>query len=148
MPRTSTVELLYLALSAEASPTVKATIPGWTEVGYDVEQPIEPILFRLVIPKISVKALNAKVTVYLEDVTGAAQIIQESTTEGITAAASTAPLIVERRIIPSKDLTIEPERSGQRKLTVSAEASAESFTIPANTAKCVAFLQILGLGRE
>lgn len=148
MPRDSTVELLYLPLSAEVSPEAKKIIPGWEKVGYDVDQPLEPILFRIYIPKVTVKKLNATFTIFIEDVTGAAQIIAEATAEGITAASNTGPVLVERRIIPAKDLTVEPEVSQIRKLTIQAEASAESFTIPANTAKCVAYLQVLGLARQ
>jgi hypothetical protein len=148
MPRAATQELLYLPLAAEVSPEAKKIIPGWEKVGYDVEQPLEPVIFRIYIPKVTVKKLNATFTIFIEDVTGAAQIIQEATAEGITATGSTGPVLVERRIIPAKDLTVEPEVSQVRKLTVQAEASAESFTIPANTAKCVAYLQVLGVGRQ
>jgi hypothetical protein len=148
MPREATVELLYLPLSAEVSPEAKKAIPGWEKVGYDAAQPFEPILFRVYIPKVTVKKLNATFTIFIEDVTGAAQIIGEATAEGITAAGNTGPVLVERRFVPGKDATVEPEVSQLRKLTVSAEASAETFTIPANTAKCVAYLQILGLGRQ
>ena len=140
---------LHQPLAEEAKEfSAKGAIGGWKELLYVVENPLEPILFDIYLPKMTVKKLNAKVTFFIEDVTGAAQILQETIIEGITAAGNASPVEVQRRIIPSKDFTIEPERTGQRKLTVSAEVSAESATIPANTAKSVAYLQVLGLGRQ
>lgn len=149
MPRTSTQELIYVPLSAEATiGAAKAVVPGWEKIAYNIDQPAEPIMFRLYIPKFTVKALNAKPTFFIVDVTGAAQIIAEATSEGITAAASAPPMLLERRIVPEKDFTVEPGKEGQRQFTVEVEVSAESITIPANTAKCVAFAQILGIGRQ
>lgn len=156
MPRTATVELAYVPFPIEAftsSGAAKEVITTSTgikleKINYQIDQPLEPILWTIHIPKITVKAANATVTFYLEDVTGAAQIIGEWTTEGITATTQAAPLTAQRRIIPSKDLTIEPELEGQRKWTLQVESSAETIKIPANTAKCVAFLKLDGLARQ
>lgn len=151
MPRQPTTELAYVPLQAEVAafgPAKAVLQAGWEKLLYNIDQPAEPILFRLFIPKITVKKLNATFTIFLVDVTGAAQIIQEVTNEGITAASNSSPAYVERRIVPEKDFTVEPGKEGQRSLTIEAEVSSETVTIPANTAKCLAYLQILGLGRQ
>lgn len=153
MPRNSTVELIYVPLAGEAKEigAAKAVLQvGWENVNYNVDQPLEPILFRLYIPKWTIKKLNATTTLFIVDATvaGKPQIVAEATSEGETAAGNLSPILVERRLVPSKDFTEEPEKEGQRKVTIEVEVSAESITVPANTAKCVAFLQILGLGRQ
>ncbi len=150
MPRNPGQEIFYQPL-APAEIKIKAAneaIAGFEKFAIDVEEPVEALLFRLYIPKVTVKKLNATCTIFLEDVTGAAQIIQEAIFEGITAASNTGPVIVERRYQPSKDATVEPERFGERSFTLKAEASSEEVLIPANTAKCVAFLQVLSLARQ
>lgn len=150
MPRNSTVELLYSpALEGSAAVgAAKAVICGWKEIAYNVDEPLEPIEFTLFIPKLTVATLNATTTMFIVDVTGAAQIIAEGTAEGITAAGSTGPVIVKRRIIPEKDFTVEPGKQGRRLFTIEAEESAGTITIPANTAKTVAYVKIDGLARQ
>ncbi|HMD60424.1 MAG TPA: hypothetical protein VKG78_03285 [Opitutaceae bacterium] len=154
MPRTPSIELLYLPLAAEALKMGAAKeILGvgnkqpLEKLQVEIEEPAEPILFCVFIPKITVKKLNATVTFFLEDVTGAAQIIQEYLYEGIVAVKGTG-LLWECRYQPSTQATITPALQGMRSFTLQAEPSAETAEIPANTAKCVAFLQILGLGRQ
>jgi hypothetical protein len=152
--RTGTQEVLYMPLAVagaikfEGKAILTDTKLEFKALPYEVEYNLEPLLFRIYIPKITVKKLNATVTFYIEDVTGAAQIIAEATCEGITAASNTGPVLIERRFTPAVDATIEKELQGERKFTLQAEASAESAEIPTNTAKCVCFLQILGLGRD
>lgn len=152
MPRATTVELLYLPLPEEAKEVgaAKEAFGGYKEIAYNVDQPAEPILFRLYIPKITVKKLNATVTFFVVDATvaGKTQIIAEATAEGITAASNTGPVLVERRIIPERDFTEEPGKEGRRLVTLEVECSSESVTIPKNTAKTVCFFQIMGLGRQ
>jgi len=152
MPRNATVELLYLPMPEEAKEkgAAKESFGGYKEIAYNVDQPLEPILFTLYVPKITVKKLNATATFFIVDVTVSAkpQIIAEATTEGITAASNTAPLVVQRRITPANDFTEEKEKEGRRLVTLEVECSSESVTIPANTAKCVAYLKIDGLARQ
>jgi hypothetical protein len=148
MPRVGTIELAYVPLAAEATIEAKKAIKGWEGLEVEIEQPLEPILFDIYIPQMSIKKLNATVKFFIEDVTGAAQIIQETVIEGVTAVGKASPVEVQRRYVPEKDATINPTLEGIRKFTISAEASAESATIPANTAKLIAYLHILGLARQ
>jgi hypothetical protein len=148
MPRDYSMELGFFPLTAEVTAEGAAkAIPGWENLEYEVAQPNEPLMARLYIPQITVKKLNATVTFTIEDTTGAAQIIQTGIVEGITAASNTGPVIVEARFKPN-ELTVNPTLPILRKLTISAATSAESYTIPKNTAKLVAFVQILDLVRQ
>ena len=156
MPRTPTTELQYLPVAAEEQ-EFKAAKEYWGQLKgtkfefkglpLEIENPFEPILLRLVIPKIKVTKVNGLLTLFFEDVTGAAQIIQETVIGGGAATATVGGFIIERRYMPGKEATIEPELSGQRKFSIQGEVAAETVTIPANTAKCVAYWQVLGLGR-
>jgi hypothetical protein len=149
MPRDATIETNYFPMTAAGAVTAaNAALAGFSGFTYDVEQAWEPLLFRVYIPKITVATLNATVTFSFVEETGAPQTLQEAIVEGITAAGNTGPVIVERRIVPEKDLTITPTLVGPRKVSVFAQASAGTATIPANTATTVAFLQILNLARQ
>lgn len=154
MPRTSTVELLYMPMPEEAKEkgAAKETFGGYKEIAYNVDQPFEPILFTLYLPKVTVKKTVTIVTFFIVDVTVAAkpQIIAEGSTENQTAGAgaTTGPVLVTRRIIPAIDLVEEKEKEGRRLVSCEVEAAAESATVPANTAKCVAYLKIDGLARQ
>ncbi len=149
MPRAVTQEIFYTTVAvAKFEPTTATAFPELKEVTYDVEQPWEPLLFRLVIPNLEAESLNASITIAFEDLTGAAQIFQESTFAAKGVAANTYNPIVERRIVPEKDFTITPTVAGPRKLTVTLAASSGKAIVPANTAKKVAYFQILNLARQ
>jgi hypothetical protein len=149
MPRAQTHEIYYTPVAAaKFEPTVAAAFPELNGITYDIEQPWEPLLFRLVIPNLEIETLNAVATIAFEDETGVAQIFQESAFGGKLPAASQLGVVVERRIVPEKDFTITPTASGPRKLKVTLAGSAGKVIIPANTAKKVAFFQILNLARQ
>lgn len=152
MPRTPTVEILYMPLpeAIAAFGPAKGIVGGYKEIAYEIEESLEPILFELYIPKITVATLNATATFFIVDTTVPAkpQIVAEATAEGITAAGSTGPVIVRRRIIPERDFVEEPGKQGRRTFNIEAEASAGTITVPANTAKCIAHVKIDGLGRQ
>lgn len=157
MPRNATIELYYLPLAAEAYAIAAAKEILGTgnkqpleKLAIQIDQPLEPILVTFFLPTIKIKKEKATVTFFLEDVTGAAQIIQEGFAYNATAAEQVkgSSLIIQRRIIPAKDFTVEPELEGERKWTIQAEASAETAEVPVTTAKKVPFLKVDGIGRQ
>ena len=155
MARTPSQEVLYMPLAVagavkfEAKAILSDTKLEFKAIPYEVEFPNEPLLFRLYAPKLTVKKAANAVVFFILDVTGASQIIAEAACEGITATKNIpAPFLMERRFTPGTDATVTPELSGERKFTLEAESAAESAEIPVNTAKCVAYFQILGLGRD
>lgn len=151
MPRAQTHELFIANICiAKFEPTVTEPFVELKKVVYQIEQPWEPLLFRLVIPTIEVETAKAAATIKFidETVAGKPQIFQESVfgTEG--AAKQAYAIVVERRIVPERDFTESPSVSGPRTLIVELAASAGKAIIPANTAKKVAFFQILNLARQ
>lgn len=154
MPRNTSVELLYLPLIEEAKEkgAAKEVMGGYKEIAYNIDEPLEPILFTLYLPKVTVKKTVTIATFFIVDTTVAAkpQIIAEGSTENQSAGAgaTTGPFILCRRVIPERDFTEEPAKQGRRTFSIEVEAAAESITVPANTAKTVAYVKIDGLARQ
>jgi hypothetical protein len=151
MARDQTQEVFYTPVAvAKFEPTATEAFVELKKVQYLVEQPWEPLLFRLVIPTIEVETAKASATIKFldETVAGKSQIFQESVigTEG--AAKQAYAWVIERRIVPERDFTEVPTQPGPRVLIVELAASAGKAIIPANTAKKVAYFQILNLARQ
>jgi hypothetical protein len=151
MPRAQTQELFYTPVAvAKFEPTVTEAFVELKKVVYEIEQPWEPLLFRLVLPTVEIETAKASATVKFldETVAGKSQIFQEAVfgTEG--AAKGVSSIVVERRIVPERDFTEQPAVPGPRILIVELAASAGKVIVPANTAKKVAYFQILNLARQ
>lgn len=151
MPRAQTQELFYTPVAvAKFEPTTTEAFVELKKVTYDVEQPWEPLLFRLVIPTIEVENAKAAATIKFldETVAGKSQIFQEAIfgTEG--PAKGVSAIVIERRIVPERDFTEVPTAPGPRILIVELAATAGKVIVPANTAKKVAYFQIINLARQ
>lgn len=151
MPRAQTHEIFYTTVCvAKFEPTTTEAFPELAKVKYQIEQPWEPLLFRLIIPTIEIENAKASFTVKFidETVSSKTQIFAEfiSGTEG--AAKGVQTVYLERRIVPERDFTEVPTTQGPRVLIVELAASAGKVIIPANTAKKVAYFQILNIARQ
>jgi hypothetical protein len=148
MPRTPTIEANYVQLTATPAniTNVAALIPGLAAIGYEVENPAEVFLARFYAPQMTVSSLNATVTFNIQDVTGAAQTLQTTICEGITAAGNFGAVLCEARFQP-QNLTVTPTLAGPRLLGINAVTSAGTATLTAAATGPI-FLQILNLNRQ
>jgi hypothetical protein len=152
MPRDPTSELAYVPLNANpaALTNVSAAVAGWAAVGYEVEQPQDPILVEIYIPQLTIVTLNAILTLTLVDQTVAGQFVtlQTAIAEGITAAGNTGPVIVKARFQPQNFPALStPGLQGPRLLALNGITSAGNAQIVASAA-ITAYFQVLDLARQ
>ncbi len=152
MPRDATSELAYVPLTANpaAITNVSTAIPGWAGIGYEVEQPADPIVVEVYIPQLTVATLNATVTWLIQDQTVAGQFVTVQTTisEGITAAGNCGPVLLKARFQPSAFAAASnPNLQGPRLLAILAATSASTAQIVASAAG-PAYVQVLDLARQ
>lgn len=151
MPRDATSELAYIPLTASPAniTAAAAAIAGWAAIGYEVEQPQDPILVEVYFANLVIATLNATVTVTIQDQTVAGQFVTITTAilEGITAAGGNA-YIVKARFQPQNFAALsQPALQGPRQLAILGQTSASTATVTASATQ-ISYVQILDLARQ